>query len=236
MALFQTTGTIALAILLGACAATKQAKDVQPSGFLGDLDPKLHRGQEGEALLVYKHPTRSPEKAAQYKKILLDPVTVWRDRDERLNGVPREAMQRLADHFFNRLYLTLSEDYEMVTQPGPHTMRVQVALTHVDASYPVMDVVSTAVPQLRLISKGKELATGKPAFVGEARIEAKPTDSETGEVLAAVVDRRVGGKTLTAESFNSWGDVHDSMDFWATLAKFRLCQERGGTNCVNPKE
>lgn len=226
---------LATILILGGCESTHQAKDVQPSGFLGDVNLKLHKGHDGEALLLYKHPTSSPEKAAQYKKILLDPVTVWRDRETRLTGVPREDMQRLADNFYNLIYLNLAEDYEMVTKPGPHTMRIQVALTNAGKSYPVMDVISTVVPQLRLLSKGNEFITGKPAFVGEASVEAKIMDSQTGELLAAVVDRRVGGKTLDAESFNSWGDVNETMEYWAKLAKFRLCEARGGTACVMPK-
>ena len=76
--------------------------------------------------------------------------------------------------------------------------------------------------------------TGKPGFVGEASIEAKLTDAETGELLAAGVDRRSGGKRLK-KGFGTWDDVNAIMRFWAKQAAYRLCLLRKDTNCVKPK-
>jgi len=99
----------------------------------------------------------------------------------------------------------------------------------------VMDVVSTVVPQARALSTLKGLATGKPAFVGEASVEAKISDAQTGKIIAAAVDRRVGGKTLEAEAFDTWGDVNEILEYWAKQARFRLCEARDGANCVHPE-
>ena len=97
----------------------------------------------------------------------------------------------------------------------------------------VLDVVSSIVPQARALSTIKGLATGKPAFVGEASIEAKISDAQTGKLLAAVADRRVGGKKLEAELFDSWGDVNEILEYWAKLGRFRLCEARGwGQLCL----
>ena len=180
--------------LLGGCAATKQARGVDQSGFLGDIYPKLHEGKEGEALLVYKPEHIDHARAAQYTKILLDPVTIWRGEESKARGLSQGELQAVADHFYSLLYVTFKEDYEMVQKPGPHTFRIQVAITKAEESMVVLDVVSTIVPQVRALSTIKGLATGKPAFVGEASVEAKISDAQTGKLLAAVVDRRVGGK------------------------------------------
>lgn len=220
--------------LLAGCAATKQARDVDQSGFLGDIYPKLREGKEGEALLVYKPERINTARFAKYTKILLDPVTIWRGEESRKEGVPQKDIQILADHFFSLLYLTFKQDYEMVQAPSPNTLRIQVAITKVEESMVVMDVVSTVVPQARALSTLKGLATGKPAFVGEASVEAKISDAETGKVLAAVVDRRVGNKKLEAEAFDTWGDVNEILEYWAKQSRFRLCEARGGANCVHP--
>ena len=45
---------VVIVSLLAGCAATKQARDVDQTGFLGDIYPLLREGKEGEALLVYK--------------------------------------------------------------------------------------------------------------------------------------------------------------------------------------
>jgi hypothetical protein len=39
-------------LLLSSCASTKQARSVETFGFLGDLYPLMHKGLDGEALLV----------------------------------------------------------------------------------------------------------------------------------------------------------------------------------------
>ena len=232
---FQRMICIFLLVLLGGCAATKQARDVEQSGFLGDIYPLLREGKEGEALLVYRPEHIDPARAATYTKILLDPVTIWRGQESHMKGLSKEELQALADHFYSLLYVTLKEDYEMVEKPGPHTLKIQVAITEVEKSNVGLDVVSTIIPQARALSAIKGLATGKPAFVGEASIEAKISDGETGKLLAAVADRRVGGKKLDAELFDSWGDVNEIFDYWAKLARFRLCEARAGSNCVMPK-
>ena len=221
--------------LLAGCDATKQARDVDQTGFLGDIYPKLRKGKEGEALLVYKPGKIDTARFAKYTKILLDPVTVWRGKESREKGAPQKEIQIVADHFFSLLYLTFKQDYEMVQTPSPNTLRIQVAITKLEESMVVMDVVSTVVPQARVLSSVKGLATGKPAFVGEASVEGKISDADTGIVLAAVVDRRVGGKKLESETFDTWGDVNEILEFWAKQARFRLCEARGAKNCVPPE-
>lgn len=102
----------------------------------------------------------------------------------------------------------------------------------------VLDVISTVPAPMNVLAletRLQGLVTGKPSFVGEASIESRIRDAQTGEVLGAAVDRRVGGKTLDAESFNSWGDVYEALAFWAKQARFRLCRERGEETCVPPE-
>ena len=78
--------------------------------------------------------------------------------------------------------------------------------------------------------------SGKPAFAGEVTIEFKVHDAQTGALLAAGADRRVGGtKLFDKEVFNAWGDVKNSLEFWADASVYRFCVLRGGTRYVKPK-
>ena len=81
-----------------------------------------------------------------------------------------------------------------------------------------------------------DFGTGKPLFVGEASIEGKIFDAKTGEILGASADRRVSKRHLDLDSFESWDHVHKTLAFWAEQVRYRLCQERGGSNCNPPKE
>lgn len=244
MARFLRFAVIALTIVVwmtSGCAATKQARTVEKLGFLKDLYPLMRHGNEenGESLLLYRNPKIPSIPKGSYTKFILDPVLIFRGPESRLQGIPQDQMQLLADTFYALIYQEISKDYEMVTTPGPHTLRTQVAMTHLERSWPMLDVVSSVPAPMNFLAAGstlKTVATGKPAFTGEAVIEAKLSDAQTGEVLSAAVDRRVGKKKLDAESFNSWADVYESLRYWAENGRYQLCRARGVlTDCVKPK-
>jgi Protein of unknown function (DUF3313) len=79
-----------------------------------------------------------------------------------------------------------------------------------------------------------EYITGEPTFQGEAAAEAKFTDAETGELLAAGIDRRMGGRSL-ASAETSWTDVNNILAYWAQLVRFRLCELQGRAGCERPQ-
>ena len=218
--------------LLAGCAATQQARDVETSGFLGADYDLLREGQEGEALLVYRNPDAD---WAAYDKIKLDPVTIWAGEESAFEDFSQPDRQALADSFYSAIHQELAGDYQMVDALGPGVLHVQVALTDAQTSNPTMDTISSIVPQALIISQATGLVTGKPSFVGQASAEARVADGPTGEVLAAAVDRRVGGKSATGAPTDSWDDVHQSFVFWAKQFRYRLCTERGGTDCAAPE-
>jgi hypothetical protein len=224
-----------------ACGATKQARTVERLGFLKDLYPKMIEGDEnaGESLLVYRNPRVASIPPNTYKKFMLDPVLVFRGPQSKMNGISQHQAQLMADTFYALIYQEVSKDYEMVDKPGPDTLRAQVAITHLEESWPMLDVVSTIPAPMNVLAAGsmlKNVATGKPAFKGEAVIEAKVTDSQTGDVLRAGVDRRVGAKKLSAESFNSWSDVYESLRYWAENGRYQLCKARQlHKDCPKPR-
>jgi Protein of unknown function (DUF3313) len=223
---------LALAGLLAGCAATSQARSVQTSGFLGDYS-MLHEGKEGQALLVYQNPNTN---WASYNKVMLDPVTVWMGADSKMADVSPEDQQRLADLLYVKVKDALQTDYKFVSAPGPGVLRLQVAITEADKPNAVMHTVSNIVPLMMILSQGKKLATGTQAFTGTASVEGKITDGATGQLLFAGVDKRGGGKGLARAVESGWADIEHAYDYWAHRLKYRLCQERGGANCIEPKE
>lgn len=228
-----------IALSLVGCAVTKQARDVKPSGFLQDLYGQMRPGKGDEALMVYRNPKVDVAEKATYKKILLDPVMIWRGKESKMEGRDPKEAQIIADSFYAILYEELSKDYEMVRDPGPKTFRMQAAIIDAEQSNPALDVISSIPAPMNIAfvaSSLKGLTTGKALFKGEASIEAKVSDADTGEVLAAAVDRRVAGRWLNRGAFDSWNAVHAAMKYWAQLTRFRLCHEiRKQTGCVAPE-
>lgn len=221
-----------LTISISGCADTTRDRAVHYSGFLGDYS-NLVKGDGEEAERRYLRPDVD---WGSYDRVLLDPVMLWRGDESRHDGVSSQVAQAMMDYFYQVIYKDLEEQgLDMVTSPMADTLRVQVALTKLEESHVVLDVVSTVVPVgLALTGLGK-LITGKPAFVGEAEIEFKVKDAVTGELLAAGVDHRVGGKFLQASHFTSWGEVQDMMQLWAVYGSHNLCKLQKRATCLEPK-
>ncbi|WP_051149722.1 DUF3313 domain-containing protein [Methylohalobius crimeensis] len=212
-------GLLLTASIMGGCASTKQARDVEPSGFLGDYS-MLREGREGEALMLYIHPDY--ERACQsYDKVLIDPVTLWATENSDLAELPAEDRQALVNHLHGSLVSELGKYYRIVQTPRPGTLRVRAAITEAEGSWVTLDTVSSFVPQMLVMSKLKEVATGTAAFVGKASAEAEIIDIATGERIAAGVDRQVGGKTFSGVT-KQWNDVETAFDLWARRLAYRL--------------
>ena len=218
---------VTLCFLGAACTLSRPARHADESGFLADYSI-LHKGKKGQAQMVY---ARAGVDWAAYHKILLDPVTLWRSADGGQGRLSQAEAQKLADYFYGVIYRTFSRGYDMVRAPGPDTLRVQVAITELGASHVVLDVVSSVEPHARAATGLYELISGKPAFEGQAAVEARVTDAESGELLAAGVDHRIGKHTLNAKSLQSWGDVQNIMTFWADRAYYNLCTLQGKSDC-----
>ncbi|HEX5314846.1 MAG TPA: DUF3313 domain-containing protein [Gammaproteobacteria bacterium] len=225
---------ILLAGLAAGCSSTEQAKSVQPNGFLAPYQSQLEKGQRGkEALLVYRNPDAD---WASYHAILLEPVQLWNDPGEKLSAEDQKDLQELVDSFYATLYNKLSQDYAMVAAPAPGVMRIQIAISHGEPSHTGLALVSKAILPVKLMNSLWSFASGKPAFTGEVTIEAVVKDSASDKVLGVGADRRVGGLKLFApNAFSSWGDVKNSLNFYAAAAVWRLCVLRGDSHCVKPK-
>lgn len=226
-----TFGVVLLAmtsLVVTGCFSGKQAGGVKFSGFLGQDYAKLQRGGPDQALYSYAKPGGD---RISYTKILLEPVTVLVPAEEK--GVVTEDMQKVANNFHFQLVKELSKGWEMVSEPKPNTLRLQVALTNISAGSGAMQAVTSVLPIGIAMSSLQSMVGGKPSFAGEVSVEAKVTDASTGELLGAGVDRRIADKSLKS-SMDTWAALSDVTETWSKMFAYRLCKERGRTNCVSP--
>ena len=212
---------------------------VQESGFLGDLYSVLADGAKGQALKVYRSPTIDELAPGAYNKVYMDRVTMYFDSESKMNNLPPEQLQALADLFAADLALELYGDYELVKESGPNTLLLQIAITDVKRTktgLKALSFIPFGPPGAKLaLSKAKEMLTGKPIFSGEVTAEMKLSDSQNGEVYFAAVDRRVGSRL--GGGWKSWTDAEAAFRYWAEKIRYTLCMQfRHGTDCVAPKE
>jgi hypothetical protein len=223
-------GLLAIVAMAAGCASTRQARGtVAASDFLGPTATLLEPGQKDDSLLVYINPTVKWEK---YQNVLIAPVTYWVGEGEK-DGMSEEQRKAVTDYFYAQLKEKFSESYTVVESSGPNTLVYSAALINAKATKPVLATISTVVPIGLAINILKTGATGKSSFVGETRGEVKATDSETGLVLGAAADRRVGGMGWKGK-FSKTGSVDNASRYWAEKSVYRLCTLQGRADCKKP--
>ena len=208
------------AVLLAACTTTQQAKVEQSDikcGFIGPVCSQLKTGTPGQQIAwLYTNPAVDWTK---YKKLMLQPVTYW---DDEKSKVSVEEQHRLTNFLYATLEQELTKQFQIVDQDGPDVMQLQVALIDVAAATPVLRTITMVIPQARILATLKRGITGSYPFVGGVQAEFKLTDSLTGQVLAAGVDRRIGGGNVSTAAQWEWGDAENVMKAWSKLAADRL--------------
>jgi hypothetical protein len=196
---------------LGDDVCAKLTENQTPGRFTGENSP-----QEALAGLRYINPSTA---WTEYKQVLIPPVTFWADEKSSLS---QDDQQKLIDFFHAALEKDLGAKLPVVQEPGPGVMSVQVALVDAESSTPVMRSISMALPQARVIGRLRYMATGSYGWVGGATAEVKIVDSVSGEVMAAGVDRRIGGSNVKNAAQWEWGDTEHAMDFWSQQIASRL--------------
>src|SRR5277367_2633167 len=190
-----------------------------PTGFLGNdyslLTPPT-AGSDQQAMLRYVNPNAN---WASYNKIMIAPVTYWAADDSKVSAADQQA---LCNYMYTVLVTDLGKNFVIVDQPGPGVIKVSAALTDATSAVPVLHTVSVVVPQARALSVIKMAATGTYAFVGSAQGAIKFNDSMSGQLMAAAVDKRVGGASIKNVDVWQWGDADNAMNYWGNLIDQRL--------------
>jgi hypothetical protein len=150
---------------------------------------------------------------------MIAPVTFWAADDSKVSAADQQA---LCNYMYTVMVTDLGKTFVIVDQPGPGVLKVSGALTDASSAVPVLRSISVVVPQARAVSVIKMAATGTYAFVGSAQGALKVNDSVTGQLLAAAVDKRVGGASIRNVDVWQWGDAENAMNYWGNLIDQRL--------------
>ena len=219
-------GVLAGALLL-ACAPRPP---VHPSGFLGDYSDFVRASDESETL-IYERPGLD---LRPYKRVLLDPVQVALAPEAADRPVNPAQLTALAKYLEDAIVIALRDAYPLAEEPGEDVLRLRAALVDVIPTRPALNTVGTLALPARAASAAKRAITGTDLFVGQVAIEAELLDSQTGERLLAIVDRKAGGKFRLKEGMTTWGQVARGLREWAVQFRLRMDREHRRQDPVQP--
>ncbi len=188
----------------------------------------LHRVDNSLMALAYVKPDMNLQ---GYTRFMLDPVTVAYQKDphgrRRSMGGGQEnfalapyQMNNLKEWFQEEVVEVLTEDggYELVDAPAPDVLRIGTALLDLLIKVPTAETTAPTRATTRSF--------------GEVTLMVELRDSESGEILARVADRRdpTGSSMDTDFSYVSpsyvQADMRKLFEFWAGIMRARLDEVR----------
>jgi hypothetical protein len=191
-------------------ALRKMPAGKQFSGFLKDYsnlkpNPKL----EGNALTFVREDER--KNLHKYIAMIVDPVQVYLASNVDESKLPEKARGVGARYFHKALAGAVSSAFPVVDQSGPLVLRLRAAIIGVDVGGEIPAANKSADSQGSL-----EHAID----IGKVGVEMELVDSETGEQIAAMVDRENLGAGAEIGSVNfskqeKWAAAYEAFDGWA---------------------
>jgi Protein of unknown function (DUF3313) len=190
-------------------ALKKMPAGKQFSGFLADYSNlKPNPNIDGDALTFAKADER--KNLHKYIAVIVDPVQVYIASDADESKLPEKARGTAARYFHKALVGAVSSAFPIVDQPGPLVLRLRSAIVGVD--------VGRAIPAEEKSSDGDAL--DNTVNIGKVGVEMELVDSETGEQIAAMVDRESLGTAAEIGSANfsrqqKSAAAYQAFDGWA---------------------
>ena len=212
--------TLATLAALGSAAPTAAANEQRAAIEEALSHDGLQKIKVKGIDLAYARPGAS---LAGYNKIILDPVEVSFRKDwdpKRTDSVARLSTQerenirsgvaRIVKEEFTKT-LEKGAPYKVVTEPGADVLRLQIGIIDLYVNAP-----DTMTPGR---SRTYTLSAGEMTLVGELM------DSESGQVISRVIDRREARNTGTMQLTNSVVNAQEARAIassWARILRNRL--------------
>jgi hypothetical protein len=199
---------VAVALMMVAsCSRLASQSDVRrmPAGrdFSGFLSSYANLKPSPEFENTVSYVSRDPIKNVhKYVAVIVDPPVVYLASDADVKALPDRGRTALTEYFQHAITQAIEDAFPVVQASGPLVLRLRSAIIGVD--------VGPAVPADQKDEKSLDRAIN----IGKVGIEVEFVDSETGQQIAAAVDRQNLGE----------GAMVGSVDF-SREEKFRAATE-----------
>jgi len=210
------------------------AEESQFSGFLSDYSGLKKRTTDTYVDYIYVAPGVK-DTVAKYTTVMIDQPEIFIHPDSKYKGIKADDIKALADALRGAVAREVSSAYQIVDQPGPNVMYVALAATNLHLKkkkrgllgYTPIGLVAGATKSIVVQDITKKISLKALSVETEAR------DSQTGELLVAIVESRAGGKQEPA----SWDELEAIFAEYGKRVRCRLDNARlvesERADCVN---
>jgi hypothetical protein len=144
----------------------------------------------------------------KYIACVIDPVEVYLASDADGAKLTETARSAATEYFHAVLVKAVSASYPVVDQPGPLVLRLRTAIVGVDFG------------GAGEAGTDNDKALANSVNIGKVRVEMELVDSETGEQIAALVDKESLGSGAEIGSTDlarnqKWAAAREAFDGWA---------------------
>ncbi len=194
-------------------------EEMKKSGFLSDYSKLTQDDPLKTADWLYVNKNAN---FGAYDKIILKHVSFFLKDDAEYKGIQADEMNDLAETIHRSVVEAFSDVYTFTDEPGPGVMVLRIAITDMGPNKAVVGTVTSIIPVGIVLSSAKKITTGTHMGMGGVSFEGELLDSQTNEVLMAVVNSETGKKYKIGKSVTKWGQVKDIFKACAKTLRKRL--------------
>jgi len=182
--------------------------DKQFAGFLSDYSSLKPSSELQNALTYVK--LDEQKNLHKYIGMIVDPVQVYVASNVDESKLPEKGRGVAARYFHRALEKAVSSAFPILDRPGPLVLRLRSAIIGVDVGGAIPAADKSEDPD----------ALDRTINIGKVAVEMELVDSETGEQIAAMVDREnlgagaeIGSATFSKQQ--KWAAAYEAFDGWA---------------------
>ena len=157
-----------------------------------------------------------------YDKVAIAPVEIWIDSESPYKGMQANSIKTLSDQLRQVMVSTLEPDYPVVKQAGKGTIGVRLAVTGIKMKKKKKSLFSYTPIGMAVAASQDEMLS--KTMLSDAIIEAELVDTQTGERIAALVDRHMASEL--SGSKHDWKEIEEVFEYYAKRFKRSLNESR----------
>ncbi|MBN3730717.1 DUF3313 domain-containing protein [Burkholderia sp. AU31624] len=196
----------ALCVVLAGCAGVQPARysSIESSPYLRS-DPQDKSGR-----VPYRYAL--PADWHTYRKLILDPVAIYRGTDHQFGDLSDQDKTTLAAYMGDTFAKKLSKRFELTNTPGPGTLRVKLTLTGAvttttfAGAFAHFDLAGNVYNGVQAI-RGRE-----GAFTGSVMYAVEIRDAATNRLINAYVTKQYPNAMNIGASFGALSAARTGID------------------------